>query len=147
MTKKVCHITTAHPATDVRIFYKECVSLVKAGYDVTLIAPNATTAIKDGVKIMGVEMKSKSRISRMTAGAKAVYGKALEIDADIYHFHDPEFLRYGLKLKKQRKVVVYDVHEDLPRQVLAKHYIPTPIRRLVATAIEWHEDRVAGKLD
>ena len=34
---RVCHMTSAHPAEDVRIFQKECVSLAKAGYDVYLV--------------------------------------------------------------------------------------------------------------
>ena len=32
--KKVCHMTSGHRSDDVRVFYKECVSLAKAGYDV-----------------------------------------------------------------------------------------------------------------
>lgn len=35
---KICHITTVHPNRyDVRIFEKECVTLAKNGYEVTLI--------------------------------------------------------------------------------------------------------------
>ena len=36
---QICHMTSVHPATDIRIFYKECQSLAKAGYNVSLIAP------------------------------------------------------------------------------------------------------------
>lgn len=32
----VCHMTSAHASDDTRIFYKECVSLAKAGYEVSL---------------------------------------------------------------------------------------------------------------
>lgn len=35
----VCMLTTGHSALDDRIFYKECMSLQQAGYEVTLLAP------------------------------------------------------------------------------------------------------------
>jgi len=31
---KVCHISTVHSVFDTRIFYKECKTLAKAGYEV-----------------------------------------------------------------------------------------------------------------
>ena len=37
--KRVCHVTSVHPADDIRILHKECVSLSNAGYEVYLVAP------------------------------------------------------------------------------------------------------------
>ena len=49
---KVCHITSAHPDGDVRIFHKECVSLAEEGYDVSLVIPNTASRIENGVNIV-----------------------------------------------------------------------------------------------
>ena len=102
---KVCHMTSAHGPEDVRIFHKECVSLARAGYDVYLVE-RGDSYEKNGVHIVGVGQPSGGRLSRMTSFAKKVYQAALALDADIYHFHDPELLPYGLKLKRDRKSVV-----------------------------------------
>ncbi len=143
---KVCHITTVHPSKDVRIFLKECKSLSKAGYNVTLLAANAQTEEEDGVQIIGVPCPTKSRLARIKKTPKAVYHKALELDADIYHFHDPEFLPYAVKLVKRGKKVVYDVHEDVPRQIKGKYWIPAIFRGTIASVYEKYENKKAKQL-
>jgi len=96
--KKICHITTVHPPFDVRIFHKECKTLVKAGYEVFLIAQHDKEEIVDEVEIIPLP-RVKSRLKRMVILPAKTFLKALRLKADIYHFHDPELLPIGVLLK------------------------------------------------
>ena len=144
---KVCHLTSVHPHTDTRIFIKECQSLAKVGYEVHLVAPGAPDSFVDGVNIHGVKKETGSRLKRMTKTVNRVYEKGLEIDADVYHFHDPELIPVGLKLKKRGKKVIYDVHEDVPRQILSKHWLPSILRKPISFIFEKYENYAAKKFD
>jgi len=144
MKNKVCILTSVHPPFDVRIFHKEAKSLVKAGYDVTLIAQHDKEEIVDGVKIINLQ-KPRNRIERMTKTVSELYQKALRVDADIYHFHDPELMPIGLKLRKRGKRVIFDIHEDTRQQIILKGYIPSGLRKLLSRAYASYEDYACRK--
>lgn len=144
--KKVCHMTSVHPKEDVRIFHKECVSLAKAGYEVYLVQ-QGESGEKNGVHILGFGEIARSRIRRMLVTTRSAYQKALSADADIYHLHDPELLPYAVKLKKRGKTVVYDSHEDAPADIMEKHWIPAPLRRLISAAYQRYERNCLSRLD
>lgn len=110
---KVCYFTSKSE-NDIRVFHKECVSLAKNGYDVTLVCPNVTDKVNQGVKIIGVSYPYTSDFDRFTKLPKLLYEKALAVDADIYHFNDPASIPYGAKLKALGKKVIFDVFEDHP---------------------------------
>src|SRR5580704_6176866 len=99
---RVVHLTSVRGPRDMRVFYKECRSLVRAGYAVTLIAPGTEEQLVDGVSIHAVP-RLKSRLFRMTLTAWRVYQKALRQAADVYHFHDPELVPLGLLLRLRGK--------------------------------------------
>lgn len=143
---KVCHMTSVHTDKDIRIFYKECATLEQNGYEVVLVAPGEDH-IEKNVRIKGVGKSVSGRLKRMLFRGKKVYKLALKEDAEIYHFHDPELLPYGLKLKKKGKKVIYDSHEDVPRQILAKTWIPSKVRIIVSKFYEKYEKKVAQQLD
>ena len=143
---KVCHMTSAHAPEDDRIFHKECVSLANAGYEVYLVE-SGERYDKNGVHIVGVGELPKSRRKRMTEGAKKVYEAARALDADLYHFHDPELLPYGLKLKLKGKKVIFDSHEFYREQIREKEYIPAWLRNIVAGVYGGYEDHTLRHCD
>lgn len=130
----VAHLTSVHDYSDHRIFFKECRTLAEAGYDVTLIAPKDADAVIDGIKIRAVPAHA-NRIERMTRTVWNVYRAAVQVNADLYHFHDPELIFVGLLLKLRRKRVIYDVHEDMTRTMLRKSWLPAPLLPAMARAI------------
>lgn len=136
--RKVCHVTSIHPALDDRIFHKECRTLTQA-YDVTLIAPNTESRDVEGVHIVGVELP-ESRMKRPLY-LHRVYEAMVKVDAEVYHFHDPELIRLGRKMQRRGKKVVFDAHEDVPQQILLKLWIPRLLRKPLSAYWQRHERR------
>lgn len=141
--KRIAHLTTVHSPFDVRIFHKECKSLVRAGYDVTLIACHEKNEVRNGVRIRAVP-SAAGRFARMVAATWKVYREAVSLDADLYHFHDPELLPAGLLLRFRGKAVVYDVHEDVSADIATKQYIPKMFRGVCASAVSLLETMSAS---
>lgn len=142
----MAHLTSVHYPFDSRIFHKECRSLAAAGYTVTLVAPHVREETVDGVHMVPVT-KARRRPERFWRVGREVLRAALALDADVYHFHDPELIPVGLLLKLRGKRVIYDVHEDLPRDVLDKAWIHPQVRRLAAVTVSLVEAVAARCLD
>ena len=147
--KKVCHLTSVHSIDDIRIFHKECISLAKNGFDVTIIAfgSKEVNEIKNNVRCISIYLPVKNRLQRINKRSKAIYKKALGINADIYHLHDPELLPIGKKLKRKGKKVIYDSHEDLPRQIFQKEWIPDFLKRSISVIFEFIENSYVKQMD
>lgn len=145
MRPRIVHLTTTHRATDPRIFQKEGRSLAEAGYEVVYVVPHDRDEVVDGVQIRAVPppASGKERLIRTT---RAVHRRALDEGPDaVYHLHDAELLGIGLVLKARGHTVVYDAHEDTPKQVRYQHWIPAWLRPAVALGF-WAVERLAGRV-
>lgn len=143
---KIAHLTSAHPRSDTRIFVKQCSSLSKIYETYLVVADGKGNEIKDRVNILDVG-KFNGRKNRMLNAPKAVFEKALTLEADIYHLHDPELIPIGLKLKKCGKKVIFDAHEDLPNQIMSKHYLNPISKKLISFLVKAYEKYACAKLD
>ncbi len=144
---KICHLTSVHHRNDTRIFIKEIPSLVAAGHDISVVvADGKGNEKREGYEIFDTGLES-SRIRRILYSAGKVYRKALEINAAVYHFHDPELIPVGKKLIRAGKKVIYDVHEDVPRDIISKDWIPQFLRPVVARLFESYENNAAARFN
>lgn len=141
---KVVHITTIHKRFDSRIYHKECCSLARAGFDVSLIVSDnkmnevITLNGESSVKILDIGIE-KNRLKKLFASSFKAYRLAKRLRADVYHFHDPDFLIFGALLKNKNNRVYFDSHEDFPALMKQRDYIPSYLRTvlfLITTLIE-----------
>ncbi len=132
----VCHVIFNHSPFDGRVFYKECCSLSKAGYSVTILAPSVDrkTLGKKKDALLGKDKTfQKNGVTftyyyhnkklpnifgmRKRSTINAILRKLVEINADFYHFHEEGILfEVAGRLKKVMpdKKLIVDYHECYP---------------------------------
>jgi glycosyltransferase involved in cell wall biosynthesis len=101
--------------------------------------------MEDGVRIVGVKRMNK-KWKRLLAGW-TLYRRAIRSGADIFHFHDPELLPWGVLLAWRTGCpVIYDAHEDLPKQIHTKPWIPAKLRGPLSRIAHLVEKGLARRL-
>ena len=117
------------------------------GHDVTLVvADGAGDARTEGVRIVDVGRPS-GRVNRVLRTTRRVFDAALALDADLYQLHDPELIPLGLRLKRLGRRVVFDSHEDVPAQLLAKPYLGRSSGHLLSRSFSAYERYACRRFD
>lgn len=132
----IVHLTTVHTRRDVRIFHKEAQTLRALGRPVILVVADGLGDEQDpgGVRFVDVG-PLKRRLTRAVVGSWRAMKAVIALQPAVVHFHDPEIIPMALVLKALGYTIIYDVHEDVPRQILDKHWIPRPLRWTVSKAV------------
>lgn len=103
-------------------------------------------ALHDGVQIIDTG-RPRSRAERMFLSARRVTARAAQLRPDLTQLHDPELLLYAPWLRRQGGLVLFDAHEDVPRQLLDKPYLGRTSARLLSRIYATFERRACGRLD
>jgi glycosyltransferase involved in cell wall biosynthesis len=127
--------------------YKECSSLAK-NYETHLIAVNDVPKIVNKVKVHTFP-KFKSRLLRILFAPILMFFKAMKINAEIYHIHDPELIFCALALKFFfKKKIIFDVHEHIKKHFKSKPYhIPFFVMKIITFAYSFIENNLFNKFD
>lgn len=149
MKSKICHISCTVYRNDPRVFRKYCVTLAQNGYDVTLLLSKdeLQNEVVDNVKIISLRYESTSKLKKLFEIPRMLFRKAVEIDADMYHIHDPALLNIALKLKKRGKKVIIDYCEDYKRLMKYHAWIPRPLKGTFGAFYSLYEKYMLGKFD
>lgn len=144
--KTIVHLTTVHPRDDVRILLKQAHTLARAeSRSVALVVADGKGCAcdtRDGVSVAIHDVGSLAggRFGRFILGTWRAFRRVRQLAPAVVHFHDPELIPAAIALKCAGHTIVYDVHEDVPRQMLTKLWLPRmlrwPIARVMA-ALEW----------
>jgi len=144
---KICHITSGHPLDDVRIYHKQCLSLKRAGYEVQLLGLIQGRNQEPKIPYILVGNEKVNLFKRFLYYPFKLYKKALELHSDIYHLHDPELMITALLLKMRGKKVVFDFHEDVPKQIYSKAYLRNWHKSVLAKLFKLLENYLVKRVD
>ena len=135
----ICHITTAHNADDIRIFYKECLSLSKViNYKVKICAPGSIPSDNNVIHYR-ISKTNSFRPIRFIHSQFIALKLIVKIKSDVWHIHDPELLPIATLLILMKRKVIWDSHEDYFKQFSSsvdyRNYIPNYLKPIVRTII------------
>jgi glycosyltransferase involved in cell wall biosynthesis len=148
----IIHFTTVHPRDDSRIRSKELASLARAFEgQVALYVQDGLgdeTDPEHGYRVVDTGARL-NRIPRMFVGGWRMFRAVARARPRVAHFHDPELLPWAVLLGLFGIKVVYDVHEDMPRQVRHNPGLPAIAQRVLPPFVslaEWIGARLISGL-
>jgi glycosyltransferase involved in cell wall biosynthesis len=136
----ICHFTTVHEADDVRIFYKECVSLSKIKNYKVVIAASGNIPKTKNITHYRIPKARTYRPLRILISQLIALRLVIRLKADVWHIHDPELLPAAALMIFLKRRVIWDSHEDYFRQFVQglnyRIYVPRSIRPIVKCIVE-----------
>ncbi len=129
---KICFVTSMHDWNDDRIFERAAVGLASLGHEVIYVAPAEKDLVSEGVQIKAIP--KRSRLKKHLFGPGEAFREMKKIDADIYHFYNPNMMWKMRSWAKKGHAVFIDIHENYEARVDALP-LPAGLRR---SAVGWY---------
>lgn len=138
--------TSAHPADDDRIFFKEARSLAHAGAHVTILCAKGREFPADALGVRFANYSGGGRLRQRTLSIGALESALAEGSFDVIHCHEPDSLLASLRVKRKSGVrVIFDSHEMCSSVVAGR--FPRPFWEPVMAAYRLLEHRWIAQCD
>jgi glycosyltransferase involved in cell wall biosynthesis len=119
-------VSTVHPADDPRIRHK-LIRTLQDDWDITFAGKGRGPIDQEGIR--WIELGG-GRVGRWLGAGRLLLGRGY----DVASLHDPELLPLGIVANLLGRRIVFDVHENVPAQLLTKDWVPRLLRRPLAAA-------------
>ena len=132
-------MSSVHPRNDTRLI-KELGTLNNSGFEASLIiADGLGSDINNGIFNIIDVGEPKNRLHRILIKTVRIFFVSRGLRAYAYHFHDPELIFCGILLKIFGSKVIFDVHEDVSRQILTKEYLSKSKAKILSKIYKYTE--------
>jgi glycosyltransferase involved in cell wall biosynthesis len=133
--KKIIQLSTVHKSNDIRVYEKITRTLIETGNIVYLIANESNLELDK--RLIYYPLINKFRISILNRLYNNIRSLILinRINPDVIHIHDPELLLIGVICRIFGFIVIYDVHEDLPKDIMHKN-MNVILKKIISFLIE-----------
>ncbi len=140
-----------NPPLHTRMFYKEALTLQKAGFQVTVIGlnntPQKTEFYQNGVHCIALPYFRRNNFYARYKRKKEIEQLILSLNPDVVHLHTPELLPLCPTLKKNKVKIIYDVHENYHKNIQSARYYAWYLKPFVLTYLNYCETFVKKYVD
>src|SRR5262249_30733013 len=132
------HLAPGHWAGHMRIYHRGCMSLVRAGYRVELMAHTLQgERLNEYVELHSLGEYGSPTLAWRIAGrikrCQYAYSFARHSKAELFHYYSPEFIPWAKMLRNgTRKPTLFDCMEDFEAYCYQRGGIPDGLRRRLA---------------
>jgi glycosyltransferase involved in cell wall biosynthesis len=142
--RRVCHVCSAHPVGDFRVFHRLCVALADAGYEVHLLATGDRPGPYTEQGVIVHPLPEPATRAQRLARRSTVARLAAALEPDLFHVHEPELLG-PIVARAGACPVVWDVHESYLDIIDERDWIPRWLKPLARRTWDWRERRLVRR--
>ncbi|MBN8824115.1 MULTISPECIES: glycosyltransferase [unclassified Spirosoma] len=117
-TIRVFHVSTAHPAQDPRIVFKQCPTLAEQ-YEVYCALPHADSACSESIHFIRLPYFRRVIWRALFTSPYALI-RGLWLRPQLVHVYVPEFLPFAFVFQLLGANVIYEVQENLYKKMYVK---------------------------
>jgi glycosyltransferase involved in cell wall biosynthesis len=140
-------VSSGHAALDHRVFDKEACALAEAFPRVRVVATHPANDVRGGIAITALPA-TRSRIVRFVLRPWQCFWGARGPGRRLVILHDAELVFLAPMIKALTGwAIIYDVHEDFPRLLQQRRWLPVWVRPLVGRLVGALEKRCARACD